>query len=415
MIYPDFAIVLILNILNGLGERSDFKKKKTGIYCSTYLFKLIFNYSCYLKRIYMNIKKIPYILVVDDNPMNLMLTSRVLENEGYLSRTAENGIEGIAAIEEEIPALILLDITMPEMDGFEACRLINKNEKWKEIPIIFLTANTETEDLVEGFNAGGVDYITKPFKEEELLVRVRNHLELAESRKTILEMNKSRDKLFSIIAHDIRSPLSGIQQTIDAIDQGYFDPCTEDFKEVIHHLLIRTKETSTLLSSLLQWTGIQSDGIRLHPKETDLKQVLDSCVHLLEANAHYKSIQIVNEVSEARICWCDEVSMHTVFRNIISNAIKFTPLNGMITIRSEKTIDEIQVSISDTGVGMSEEVIQTIFKKNQHFSSTGTANEQGTGLGLMLVKDFILKNNGRINISSKKGEGTTFTVELPVK
>ena len=363
----------------------------------------------------MSTQKIPYILIVDDNAMNLMLTSRVLENEGYLSRTAENGIEGIAAIEDEIPALILLDITMPEMDGFEVCRLINKNEKWKEIPIIFLTANAETEDLVEGFNAGGVDYITKPFKEEELLVRVRNHLELAESRKTILEMNKSRDKLFSIIAHDIRSPLSGIQQTIDAIDQGYFDPCTEDFKEVIHHLRIRTKETSTLLTSLLQWTGIQSDGIRLQMKETDLKQVLDSCVHLLEANAHDKSIQIVNEVAEPRICWCDEVSMHTVFRNIISNAIKFTPLNGMITIRSVKMTDEIQVSISDTGVGMSEELIQTIFKKNQHFSSTGTANEQGTGLGLMLVKDFILKNSGRISISSKKGEGTTFTVVLPVK
>jgi len=362
----------------------------------------------------MNINKTHNILIVDDNPMNLLLTSQVLENEGYLSRTAETGLSGIAAIEEEIPALILLDIMLPGMDGFEVCRIINKNEKWKEIPIIFLTANALTENLVEGFNAGGVDYITKPFEREELLVRVKNHLELAESKKTILEMNKSRDKIYSIIAHDIRSPLSGILQTIDAIDQGYFDPCTEDFKELIHHLKIRTKETSTLLTSLLQWTHMQSDANQLQPKETDLKQVLESCVHLLEANARDKGIRIINEVRGNQVCWCDEVSMHTVFRNIISNAIKFTPLDGAITIRSEIKRNEILVSISDTGVGMSEDVIQTIFKKNQHFTSTGTANEQGTGFGLMLVKDFVNKNNGEIKISSQKQKGTIFTISLPI-
>jgi two-component system sensor histidine kinase/response regulator len=362
----------------------------------------------------MNANNTTYILIVDDNPMNLMLTSHVLENEGYSSRTAENGITCIAAIDEEIPSLILLDIMMPEMDGFEVCRIINKNEKWKEIPIIFLTANAETENLVEGFNAGGVDYITKPFKKEELLVRVKNHLELAESKKTILEMNKSRDKLYSIIAHDIRSPLSGILQTIDAIDQGYFDPCTEDFKELIHHLRIRTKETSTLLSSLLQWTRLQSESIQLQPKDTDLKQVMDSCVQLLEANAHDKNIQIMNGIAENQICWCDEVSIHTIFRNIISNAIKFTPQDGIISICSEIKGSEIQVGITDTGVGMSCEVIKTIIEKNQYFSSTGTANEQGTGFGLMLVKDFVRKNNGKINIRSQKQKGTTFTITLPI-
>ena len=233
------------------------------------------------------------ILIVDDNPMNLLLTSKVLENNGYLTKTSEDGKSALLEIEKEIPSLILLDVNMPVMDGFEVCRTINKNEKWKEIPVIFLTANAQTENLVEGFEAGGVDYITKPFKSEELLVRVKNHLELADSKKTILEMNKSRDKLYSIIAHDIRSPLSGILQTIDAIDQGYFDPCSEDFKDLIRHLKIRTKDTSTLLTSLLQWTRLQDDGAILKLQETNLTSIINSCIQLLEANANDKNISIL--------------------------------------------------------------------------------------------------------------------------
>lgn len=354
------------------------------------------------------------ILIIDDNPMNLMLASHVLESHGYLTRTVEDGKSGLEEIEKDKPSLILLDVNMPHMDGYEVCRRINQNEKWKEIPIIFLTANNQTENLVEGFQVGGVDYITKPFKSEELLVRVKNHLELAQSKKTIVEMNKSRDKLYSIIAHDIRSPLSGILQTIDAIDQGYFDPNSEDFREIIHHLKIRTKDTSTLLSSLLQWTRLQDENVTLQFKETNISIIINSCIQLLEANAFEKNITISNNIQEDLEAWCDEVSIHTIFRNIISNAIKFTAQNGHINITASKTDSEVIICISDDGVGMSAETLQLIFEENQHYSSSGTANEQGTGLGLMLVKDFIKKNNGKIDIISKIGEGTRFSVILPI-
>ena len=354
------------------------------------------------------------ILIIDDNQMNLILASHVLNSHGYSTRTAEDGKSGIAEIEKEIPSLILLDVMMPEMDGFEVCRIINQNDKWKEVPIIFLTANGQTEDLVEGFQAGGVDYIIKPFKSEELLVRVKNHLELAHSKRIILEMNKSRDKLYSIIAHDVRSPLSGILQTIDALDQGYFDPQSEDFKDIIHHLKIRTKDTNTLLSSLLQWTRLQDENVSLHFKETNIALIINSCIQLLEANATEKNIKITNYIKEDLEAWCDEVSIHTIFRNIISNAIKFTPQNGFITITASKNDSEVKICINDNGVGMSTETIQLIFEANKHYSSSGTANEQGTGLGLMLVKDFIKKNNGKIDIQSKVGEGTTFSVILPI-
>ena len=354
------------------------------------------------------------ILIVDDNPMNLLLTSKVLENHNYSTKTAENGNTAILEIEKEIPSLILLDVNMPVMDGFEVCRLINKNEKWRNIPVIFLTANTQTENLVEGFEAGGVDYITKPFKSEELLVRVKNHLELADSKKIIIEMNKSRDKLYSIIAHDIRSPLSGILQTIDAIDQGYFDPCSEDFKELIHHLKIRTKDTSTLLTSLLQWTRLQDDSAILKLQETNVTSIINSCIQLLDANAKDKKITIINKIESDIFAICEEVSVHTVFRNIISNSIKFTEPNGTIYISATHNVSEVIICIKDTGVGMTPEIIQAIFENNQHYSTVGTANEQGTGLGLLLVKDFIKKNNGKVDVKSKLGEGTYFSVILPI-
>lgn len=355
-----------------------------------------------------------YILIIDDNPMNLLLTSKMLENKGYLSITAESGLEGIEQIEKELPSLILLDIMMPEMDGYEVCRKINEVEKWKEIPIIFLTAMGQTEDLVEGFEAGGVDYITKPFKNEELLIRVKNHLELADSRKKIVEMNRTRDNLYSIIAHDIRSPLSGILQTIDAIVQGYFDPASDDFKEIIQHLQIKTSETSKLLNSLLQWTKMQGETIGIQLKNTNINTLITSCIQLLEPIAKNKEITLISTVSENETAWCDEVSIQTVFRNIISNAIKFTEIKGLIQISANRQDDWLDVTITDNGVGMSDEAIKKIFEKEEHYSTSGTENEQGTGLGLIMVKDFIKKNNSKISVKSSLGTGTSITISLPL-
>lgn len=353
------------------------------------------------------------ILIVDDNQMNLLLTSKILESFGFEVVVADSGRLALDMLDELSPSLILLDISMPEMDGYEVCERIKVDKKWADIPVVFLTANTLTEDLVKGFQKGGVDYITKPFKSEELFVRVSTHLELAESRKKIIEMNESRDKLYSIIAHDIRSPLSAIQQTVDAIDQGYFDPASEDFNEIIHHLNIRTKETSTLLTSLLQWTRLQDSKIVIVPRQTNIHQILLSCVELLKPNAQQKGITIELNAQDETV-WCDEVSMHTVFRNLISNAIKFSNEGGLIRISTQTNDSSVSVLVADSGMGMTPEVLERIFNKNEHYSSSGTRNEQGTGLGLMLVKDFVEKNFAKLHAQSVQGEGTTITIDIPL-
>ena len=363
----------------------------------------------------MSCNKKHLIYVIDDNPMNLLLTSKILESYGCETQTAESGAVALQLIRQQKPSLILLDINMPNMDGYEVCRRIKAKDEWVDIPVIFLTANTQTENLVEGFKVGGVDYITKPFRREELWVRVITHLELADSRRTIMEMNRSRDRLYSIIAHDIRSPLSGILQTLEAIDQGYIGLEGDELKEIINLLIERTKETSTLLNSLLQWTRMQTDSQQLEFKETDLFVLIQSCIDLLRPNAEQKQLTIEVEVEEELKAWCDELSVHTVVRNLLSNAIKFTPRGGKVRICASKKELQALISVSDNGIGMSPETQERIFAKGQHYTSTGTENEQGTGLGLMLVREFVNKNKGSLQVDSEVGKGTEFKVFLPLK
>jgi two-component system sensor histidine kinase/response regulator len=354
-----------------------------------------------------------YILVVDDNQENLKVISNFLKEDNYKIALAMDGDSALKILEENNIDLILLDVMMPEMDGYEVCKLVKANPQTKEIPIIFITAKTQTEDMVEGFNAGAVDYISKPFKRDEMLIRVKIHLELAASKKKIIEMNRTRDKLYSIIAHDVRSPLAGITQTIDAISNGFLEVGSEDFNKIFNLLKQRTIETSTLLNNLLEWTKMHSDNISLSPRLINISPIINECVELLRGNAQNKNISININIPEDLKAYFDEVTIHTTFRNIISNAIKFTPNDREISIYTEESEGFVSVIIKDSGIGMTDEVINGIFNKNIHHTSLGTKNEMGTGLGLFLVKDFVQKNNGKIKVISQQGLGTDFIVYLP--
>jgi two-component system, sensor histidine kinase and response regulator len=356
-----------------------------------------------------------YILIVDDNNKNLQLTASILREEGYLISLAQSGEAALLQLEELIPDLILLDIMMPEMDGLELCRLIKKKQKLSDLPVIFLTAKTQAEDLAEGFRAGGVDYITKPFNREELLVRVKNHIELASVRKKIIEMNIVRDKLYSVIAHDIRHPFSSISLILSAIASGHIDPCSAEFKDILMELEKTARDTNTLLDNLLQFTRMQSPHSSVSPKSLPVYAVIHESIQFLKGNADKKRIKINCDISDEIIAYFDEVTMYAVFRNLLFNAIKFTPENGLIIIETHQDEHYAIVKIRDNGIGISEEVIEKIFINNEHFTSRGTNSEQGSGLGSYIIKDFISKNNGRLKINSKPGVGTEVIVSLPLK
>lgn len=354
------------------------------------------------------------ILIVDDVLRNLQITAQIVKEGGYSFCLAQDGPGALKALEKEIPDLILLDIMMPEMDGLEVCRKIKQNELTKEIPIIFLTAKNQAEDLVAGFNAGGVDYITKPFNRAELLVRIKNHLELSAAKLKLLEMNKMRDKLYSIIAHDIRSPFASITAAIEALAEGLIIPQSKEYQEIMEFLEKTTHATGSLLNNLLEWTKYQNDSIPLNFQNNRIYPIIRDCIQLHLASVQSKGITVDVQVREETSAFFDVHTIHAVIRNILSNAIKFTHEKGKITIMAEQRSDSVSISIKDTGVGIPAEVLKKIMDNDMHHTSLGTKKEQGSGLGLYLIKDFLKQNKGQLKIESTEGVGTTITILIPI-
>jgi two-component system sensor histidine kinase/response regulator len=299
------------------------------------------------------------------------------------------------------------------------CRRIKEEDHLREIPVIFLTALTDTNDLVEGFKAGGVDYITKPFRREELLARVKSHVELSQAKRNILaqaeliqQINRTRDRMYSVISHDIKSPFANISMMISMIADGYLEPDSDDFKEIIENLNYSTKETYTLLENLLQWTRTQTGNLETHPEDVSLLDLVENSMGFVSMNAEHKEISIEVDVDEEIGIHADPNMIKSVIRNLLSNAIKFTHRQGVIKVKAEKNIDHIALLVIDNGVGMSEEQVNNLFKDNIFSTTAGTGNEKGSGLGLHLVYDFTRRNGGRITVQSMPDEGTTFRIEF---
>ncbi len=355
-----------------------------------------------------------YILVVDDNHENLRVVSGFLKEKNYKIALAVDGNSALEVLKDNPIDLILLDVMMPGKDGFEICREIKEDKYLVEIPVIFLTAKNAPEDIVKGFEAGGVDYLTKPFIRDELLMRVKTHVELSRSKKKLLETIKTRDKLYSIIAHDIRAPFSSISMLISMLTDDGTDINCDLLAEVMPLLEKTVHGTRILIDNLLEWTRLQTDNITLKPQCLAVSPIIEDCINLLKGNADAKNISLKSEVKKELNAFFDEVSMHTVFRNLISNAIKFTPERGLIILSAKPEGNYISVTVKDTGQGMTKEVRKKIFENDEVYSTYGTKQEKGSGLGLKLVKDLVAQNKGLLVVESEPDVGTQITIKIPV-
>ncbi len=361
------------------------------------------------------------ILVVDDNKENLKVVSNFLKAEGYQIALAINAKDARKILEDTPIDLILLDVMMPGMDGFTFCRNLKEDPELAEIPVIFLTAKTETSDLVEGFQAGGVDYITKPFQREELIARVNNHIALTHAKQQVKKqageikrINLTKDRLYSVIAHDIKSPFSNISMLISSLAEGYLEAGTEEYDEILQSINSSTQETYGLLENLLQWTRSQTGDLDQSPEPLQVNQLIDNTCRLLQPQAGKKNITIDHQTHADLTIHADRNMMQSVFHNLIGNAIKFSHEGGKITIRTREENNQAMIEVEDTGVGIPQENLEKLFKDRGQLTTRGTADEKGSGLGLLLVKDFVQKNNGRIDVESVVDQGTTFTLTLPL-
>ena len=353
------------------------------------------------------------VLIVDDVTKNIQLVASFLKQSGYEINYALSGKAALKHVRKANFDLILLDVMMPEMDGFEVCQRLKENPDSKEIPIIFLTAKTDIDSITKAFQVGGVDYITKPFNKAELLARVKMHLESQLQKKHLKELNATKDKFFSIIAHDLRAPLNQMLALSELIQK---EVEADKWTEVIRlsgHINDSAKSGSLLLENLLEWSRSQTGSIKFNPEVLDLSLITDEIMTLNEHNAAQKEITIKSKIGSDAVAYADRNMIKTVLRNLVSNSVKFTYRRGKIVLDVKKTNGSITYSVKDTGIGLQKEDIKKLFRMDVNPKTIGNHQEKGTGLGLILCKEFVEANGGEIWVESEYGKGSAFRFSLP--
>ena len=354
------------------------------------------------------------ILVVDDISKNLQVVGTILRNEGYHVMPATSGLQALERVSAQPPDLILLDLMMPEMDGLEVCSRLKADPLTRQIPVIFLTASNEMEHLMKGFEAGAVDYITKPFNAPELLARVRTHLELKHARERLREMNEEKNEFMGIAAHDLRNPLSAIQ--------GYAEMIIEDAQSLAHRDLegngqrIReaAKRMTEMVQNFLDANRIERGELKLNMAISDLSPLLQSVLETQSPHATAKGQMIQLELPPTPTLALADVSItFQVFENLVSNAVKYSPPGKKIFVRLKAEAGVVRFEVEDQGPGLSKEDQKKLFGKFARLSAKPTGGEHSTGLGLSIVKRLVEAMNGKVWCESEVGMGAKFIVTIP--
>jgi len=362
------------------------------------------------------------ILIVDDVVSNVLLLKILLTNEKFQVCTANNGTSCIEMAKKEHPDLILLDVMMPDISGFDTAVILKKDDETKDIPIIFLTALNTPADLVHGFQVGANDFLTKPFNKEELVMRVMQQISLVAAKRIIEKQNaellatlNNRDKMYSVIAHDLRSPMASIRMVLNLVVQSSSpETVGAELYALLDQANRESEEVHDLLDNLLKWTKSQTGRLNVVLQDLDLNDIIPGVVEIFEMIAQTKKIKLdLQCIDDKLVVVADNDMLKTVVRNFMSNAIKFSPEGSSIEIIMQKEGDFAKVSVRDHGVGIAADRIGTIFHKGE--TTYGTGGEEGSGLGLQLCQDFARKNGGDCTVESVEGQGSTFSVLIPLK
>ncbi len=355
----------------------------------------------------------PNILIVDDIVANLRVLGGILRGEGYKIRPVLSGEIALQVAEKEIPDLILLDIMMPGIDGYEVCRRLKANARLKDVPVIFISALNDTTDLVKAFESGGVDYITKPFHAAEVSVRVATHLRICKQNNELRELNATKDKFFSIIAHDLRGPIGNMLSISEIIsEKGQVDEDTlYSFLEMQKEL---SKETIQLLENLLIWARSNTNRIDFEPALLDLNNIIKESIDGVCIQAKNKDITISDSYKAKKLVLADENMVRLILRNLLSNAVKFTQRGGEVNISATNGENNSTiVSVKDTGIGIPSDMLKNLFRIEVSNKRYGTDGEGSNGLGLLLCKEFVEKHKGKMWVESHEDKGSVFSFSIP--
>lgn len=363
------------------------------------------------------------ILIVDDVDVNVFYITTLLTKEGFKTVSAPNGREAVRIALEQNPDLILMDIMMPVMGGLEAARQIKEHPEKKGIPIIFLSALNSSEDIVAGFETGAADYIPKPFKKDELLTRIKHQISLIEATRIISRQTEElrrtiigRDKLYSVIAHDLRAPIASIKMVTDYLVNSIpRESITPDAYEMLITANNLTEDCFSLLDNLLKWTKSQTGTLNtVLQKSVDLMELINGVAESMSSVASLKNIKINISGTTRSEATIDIDMVKSAIRNLLSNAIKFSYEGSVVDLIISEDNDKLIVSVRDYGTGIDEENKERLFDSDDHFSSFGTNKENGSGLGLLLCREFVRRNGGALWFTSERGKGSTFSFDIPL-
>lgn len=362
------------------------------------------------------------ILVVDDVLSNIMLLKALLKAEGYQIITATDGMQALEQVAEERPDLILLDVMMPGMSGFEVSKRLQSSTEYHDIPIIFLTALNSHEDIVKGFELGANDFITKPFNKSELKIRIKHQMSLIEAKRVILKKTEElrativgRDKLYSVIAHDLRGPLGSIKMILNLVLASVDGKVVgQNIYDLLQMANQTTEDVFALLDNLLKWTKSQLGRLNVASQVININDLVKDSIEMFLTMAEMKEIKIIFEPKEANDVRVDIDMIKTVLRNLLSNAIKFSNSGTTIEIYIEAEDELAIVHVKDQGCGIKDVDQVKLLDAESHFSTFGTNNEEGAGLGLLLCADFVKKNGGRLWFESELNKGSVFSFSVPL-
>jgi len=361
-----------------------------------------------------------FILVVDDLPKNIQVVGAILSEAGYEVMPATSGPQALERAQGRLPDLILLDLMMPEMDGLEVCRRFQANPVTHDIPVLFLTASNELDHLVQAFRVGAVDYVTKPFNANELLARVRTHLELKQTRdawrtqtRRLQALDAEKNEFLGIAAHDLRNPLHNILALAAALrDEPALD--SDETKESLDLILRSAEHMLQLVENLLDINRIEQGKLTLDPGPCSLAELVAASVESFSAKAQAKAQALrFQRPAEPLIANVDAGATLQVVDNLISNAIKYSPPGKTIQVRLGALDGHLRLEVQDQGPGLSDADKTRLFGKFARLSARPTGGEVSVGLGLSIVKSMVEACQGRVWCDSQAGRGATFIVEWP--
>lgn len=355
----------------------------------------------------------PCVLLVDDTPENIDILIGLLK-EDYELKVANRGAKALQICQSEGRIdLILLDIMMPGMDGFEVCRQLRSRPATRTTPVLFLTSRTEVDDVVNGFASGGNDYLTKPFRPEELRARVRTHLMLQAQQREIAKRNAEMKEMLHILCHDVANHFAVLGMTIGLVESD----AQECLPRFLPHMKAAVRQGMELTQLVQEMRRSEDKPLKLQP--VNLAEAMRETLLLLEVKRQAKNIQLETDVPAWAVLAEPCALINSVLGNILSNAIKFSHPGGRIVVRASDAGECVRVHLRDYGVGMPPAVLEQIFDVRQSQSRLGTAGEKGTGFGMPLMHRFVTQFGGAVEVASREAAapndpeaGTEFCVVL---